>query len=90
VKVRQTKGELSSPSKALESAVLMGLLHHDGHPVLRWNIGNVAIEIDAAGNIQPSKEKSTERIDGVSALVTALDVMHRDAQGDTTYAVVVV
>jgi len=90
VKVRQTKGELSSPSKALESAILMGLLHHDGHPVLRWNISNVAVESDAAGNIQPSKAASTERIDGVSALVTALDAMHRDGQQAPSYTLSVV
>jgi len=78
VKVRQVKAALSSPSKALEHAVLTGTLRHDGHPVLRWNVGNVAIEIDAAGNIQPSKAKSTERIDGISALVTALDAMERN------------
>ena len=58
--------------------------------ILRWNIGNVAIEVDAAGNIQPSKEKSTERIDGVSALVTALDVMHRDGQQAPSYTLQVV
>jgi phage terminase large subunit-like protein len=90
VKVRQTKAELSSPSKALEEAVLTGALHHDGHPVLRWNIGNVAIDIDFAGNIQPSKEKSTERIDGVTALVTALDVLYRDAQQGPMYTLQVV
>ena len=28
--------------------------------------------MDAAGNIKPSKSKSTERIDGIAALVTAL------------------
>jgi len=90
LKVSQTKANLSSPSKALESAVLMGTLHHDGHPVLRWNIGNVAVESDAAGNIQPSKAASTERIDGVSALVTALDVMHRDGQQVPSYTLQVV
>jgi phage terminase large subunit-like protein len=69
---------LSAPSKALEKAVLERTLHHDGHPILRWNVSNVSVDIDHAGNIQPSKAKSTERIDGVSALVMALDAMHRD------------
>ena len=36
------------------------------------------VDTDNAGNIQPSKAKSTERIDGVYALVMALDAMHRD------------
>jgi phage terminase large subunit-like protein len=33
---------------------------------------NVAIEQDAAGNIKPSKKKSTERIDGIVAAVMAV------------------
>ncbi len=78
VKMRQNKASLSAPSKAFEKAVLDRSLRHDGHPVLRWNVANVAVDVDHAGNIQPSKAKSTERIDGVSALVMALDAMHRD------------
>ena len=78
VKIRQGKASLSAPSKSLEKAVLERTLRHDGHPILRWNVGNAAVDIDNAGNIQPSKAKSTERIDGVYALVMALDAMYRD------------
>jgi phage terminase large subunit-like protein len=46
-------------------------------------VQNVAVDTDHAGNIQPSKQKSTERIDGVSALVMALDAMHRDQAAPT-------
>ena len=53
-------------------------LRHDGHPILRWNLANASVDTDNAGNIQPSKKRSTERIDGVYALVMALDAMHRD------------
>lgn len=79
VKMRQGKATLSAPSKALEKAVLERTIRHDGHPILRWNIQNASVDTDNAGNIQPSKAKSTERIDGVYALVMALDAMHRDA-----------
>jgi phage terminase large subunit-like protein len=79
VKMRQGKATLSAPSKALEKAILEKTIRHDGHPILKWNIGNASIDMDNAGNIQPSKAKSTERIDGVYALVMALDAMHRDA-----------
>jgi phage terminase large subunit-like protein len=54
-------------------------LRHDGHPVLRWNIANVSVEQDAAGNLKLSKKVSTERIDGVAALVMAVDKMERNA-----------
>lgn len=63
---------MSAPSKELEKLVLSQQLRHAGHPVLRWMASNVAIETDAAGNIKPSKDKSTERIDGIAALVMAL------------------
>ena len=81
VRMRQGKASLSAPSKALEAAVLARTLRHDGHPILRWNVANVAVDVDHAGNIQPSKQKSTERIDGVAGLVMALDAMHRDQAG---------
>ena len=77
VAVRQGFASLSAPSKALEAAILSKTLRHNGHPVLRWCIGNVALETDAAGNIKPSKKASTERIDGVVALVIAIDQMSR-------------
>jgi phage terminase large subunit-like protein len=77
VAIRQGWAAMSPPSKALEQAILARTLRHDGHPVLRWNIGNAAAEIDAAGNIKPSKRLSTERIDGVVALVMAVDGLNR-------------
>ena len=80
VAVRQTFAGLSAPTKALEKAILAGQLRHDGHPVLRWNISNVAVESDPAGNLKPSKNKSTERIDGVVALIMAVDLMDRNAR----------
>jgi phage terminase large subunit-like protein len=43
-----------------------------GEPVLRWMAGNVSIEQDAADNWKPSKKRSTERIDGIVALIMAL------------------
>jgi len=63
---------LSAPSKELEKLVLSGKLRHGAHPVLRWCVSNTVIEQDAAGNIKPSKRKSTERIDLTVALVMAL------------------
>src|SRR4030095_12546823 len=72
---------LSSPTKALEADVLEQRLRHDGNPVLRWNIQNVAVDQDASGNLKPSKAKSTEKIDGVVALIMALDRLKRHAGG---------
>jgi phage terminase large subunit-like protein len=77
IPMRQGFSALAAPTQALEKAILGGTLHHDGDPVLRWNVGNAAAEQDAAGNIRVSKRRSTERIDGVSALVMAIDRLHR-------------
>jgi phage terminase large subunit-like protein len=68
----QGYASLSAPSKELEKLILSGELQHDGHPVLRWCASNVMVEMDSAGNIKPSKKKSTERIDGIVALVMAI------------------
>ena len=70
--VRQGYLTLSGPTKELERMVLDRNIYHGAQPVSRWCAGNVAVETDAAGNIKPSKAKSTERIDGVAAAVTAL------------------
>jgi|694.fasta_scaffold129195_3 phage terminase large subunit-like protein len=70
---RQGYGSLSGPSKQLENWVVAGKLRHGGHPVLAWQASNVAIQTDsAAGNIKPSKARSTERIDGIVSLVMAI------------------
>lgn len=69
---RQGFASMSGPSKEFERLVLEGRLHHGGNPVLRWMASNVAIEQDAAGNIKPSKKRSTEKIDGIVATVMGL------------------
>lgn len=77
VPIRQGFASLSAPTKSLETAILSTRLRHDGHPVLRWCIGNIAVEFDSAGNLKLSKKVSTERIDGAAALVNAVDRMDR-------------
>jgi phage terminase large subunit-like protein len=72
VEVAQTMSNLSASSKALESLVLSQRLRHDGHPILRWCVSNAVADVDGNGNVKPSKKRSHERIDGVSALVTGL------------------
>jgi phage terminase large subunit-like protein len=63
---------MTAPTKELERVLLEGKLRHNGNPVLAWMASNVAVDQDAAGNLKPSKAKSTERIDGIVALVMAI------------------
>lgn len=74
--------DMTAPTKELLKLVAAGKLRHGGQPVLRWMAGNMATESDAAGNLKPSKKKSTERIDGLVAAVMAIGrAMLRDEAG---------
>jgi len=65
--------DMSPPTKELMKLVLEQKIAHGGHPVLRWNMDNIYIRTDPAGNIKADKEKSTEKIDGAVATIMALD-----------------
>jgi phage terminase large subunit-like protein len=59
--------------KAFEKRYLEGQIRHGGHPILRWMSDNVVVEVDPYEAIKPSKKRSVDRIDGIAALVTALE-----------------
>ena len=65
--------DMSPPTKELMKLALEQRIAHGGHPVLSWMVDNIHVRVDPAGNIKPDKQKSTEKIDGVVALVMALD-----------------
>lgn len=75
-KVRQGAVTLSAPLKELKRMTMADppLIDHRGDPVLRWMISCLVPYVDAAGNVKPDKQRSRGKIDGVSALVTALYV----------------
>lgn len=73
VQFGQGFGSMSPPTKEFERLVLDKKIAHNGHKVLRWNIDNIIVRQDPAGNIKIDKAKSTEKVDGAVALVMALD-----------------
>lgn len=79
--------DMSPPTKELMKLTLEQKIAHNGHPVLRWNMDNIFIKRDPAGNIKPDKEKSTEKIDGTVATIMALDRAIRcgNDSGDSIY-----
>ena len=82
----QGYGSMSSPTKELEKLVLSAKLDHGGDSVLRWMASNVAVKIDDAENLKPSKEHSKERIDGIVALIMALGLsMVHEAETASCY-----
>lgn len=73
VQFGQGFGSMSSPMKELERLIVDKQIRHGDHPVLSWMAENVIARVDPAGNIKPDKEKSPEKIDGIVALIMALD-----------------
>ncbi len=63
---------MASPTKELLTLLIGGSLAHGGNPVATWMASNVTVKMDPAGNVKPDKGKSTERIDGIVALIMAL------------------
>lgn len=70
--------DFSPAVSALEVAILDRRLRHDGHPVLTWNLANVAVDTDPAGGRKFSKERAKEKIDGAVALAMAVGLHARE------------
>lgn len=78
---------MSSPTKELLNLVLAKNLIHGGNPVLRWMADNLVVRQDPAGNIKPDKAKSSEKIDGMVALIMGLDraIRHENVKQKSIY-----
>lgn len=78
--------------REFERLLLAEKIRHGGHPVLRWMIDNLVVRRDPAGNLKPDKDKSAAKIDGVIALLLALDraVRHRRASAYADHGLLVV
>ena len=72
VEFRQGFRSMAAPTRELEKLIVSRKLAHGGNPVTRWMAANVAVAQDPAGNLKPAKDKSTERIDGIVALIMAI------------------
>ena len=83
---------MSSPSKLLETLIIGKRLRHAGNPVLAWQMSNVEIKVDDAGNIKPSKKNasSTARIDAAVALIMALGISSVEVRDDTEPTLMVI
>lgn len=76
---------MAVPMKEFERRLLDRKLRHGGNPVLRFMAGNFAVRQDPAGNYKPDKKESQGRIDGIVALVMALDRQMRSGDGASVY-----
>ncbi|HUT92356.1 MAG TPA: terminase TerL endonuclease subunit, partial [Thermoguttaceae bacterium] len=60
---------MAMPTKETERMILGQRLGHPDHPVLNWMVANTTVQEDAAGNRKPDKKRSSEKIDGVVAMI---------------------
>ena len=79
--------DMSPPTKELMRLVLSKKIAHGGHPVLRWMADNIVVRTDPAGNIKVDKEKSSEKIDGIVALIMGLAraMVNPEDEGSSIY-----
>lgn len=73
VETGQGYKDMSEPTKELAAMVSDDTLRHDGNPVLGWMADNLVVTEDPAANIKPDKRSSKEKVDGMVALIMALD-----------------
>jgi phage terminase large subunit-like protein len=96
VEVRQGYKTMSPALKAVQRHLLMGqrsvaaggrpAIRHDGNPVMVWMVDNLAVDTDPAGNVKPNKATSADKIDGVSALCTAMaELLRRPPRRRSAY-----
>jgi phage terminase large subunit-like protein len=64
---------MAGPMREFERRLLSKSIRHGNNPILRWMAGNVAVKQDPAGNLKPDKAESEGKIDGIVALLMALD-----------------
>lgn len=84
IEVRPTVLNFSEPMKQLEALVLGSKFTFDGDPVLTWMVSNVVCHLDAKDNIYPRKERPENKIDGVVAILMALNRLLLE-NGDTGF-----
>lgn len=90
IDLQQGFAHLTAPSKKLIELVEAGTLAHGGHPILRWN-ASCAVKKELNDNmkfIKPERDKSSSRIDGISASVNALSRAMLGAKADPQFFVV--
>ena len=70
---------MSAPTMELERLVKERRIKHEANPVTRWQMGNIMLRTDPAGNIKIDKAKSGDKVDGPVSIVMALGTAMQDA-----------
>lgn len=91
VKVSQGFAAMSPPLKEIQRLLVEGteetpMLRTGGNPVARWMCDNLGVVMDPSKNVRPDKANSADKIDGISALTTAMArAMHHQPEQTSVY-----
>ncbi len=87
VRMGQGFASMSAPTKEFAKLVSEKKIAHFGNPAFRWQIGNVVIEQDGAGNQKIDKGKSTDKVDSPVAGVIGLEaaICNANQTGGSVY-----
>jgi phage terminase large subunit-like protein len=72
VPISQTFMGQSAATKDYLARIAAGKVRHGGNPVLRWMAANLVVDQNAGGDLKPSSDRSTERINGQIAAICAM------------------
>ena len=85
--IKQDPRGLSEPTKSLLKLILSRQLIHGGHPILKDMANNCVAKLDEQNRIKPIKSSFSVHIDGIIALIMALDAAMRNQNSrDTIYS----
>jgi phage terminase large subunit-like protein len=85
VQFGQGFASMSPAMKRLETLILSHRIAYGNNPILNWMCHNVVATVDPAGNQKPDKSRSREKIDGIVALMMALDRADRHTSNDSVF-----
>jgi len=83
----QTMKQFAEPTGEFERLLIAGQLHHNGHPAMNWQVGNMQFKHDASGNKRPVKPepKDFRKIDGPVALIMAIGLHNSGGYLESAY-----
>ena len=83
----QVISNFNSPTREFERAILSGNVIIDDNPITRYCIRNVELRRDFNGNVKPLKDSEKKKIDGVIAMLQALEAytQNNDKLGSQIY-----
>lgn len=76
---------ISPAMKETERLIYEGRLRTGGNPLLRYAFENLAVELDASGNVKPNRKRSTGHVDPAVAVVMAVESYSRETYGTSVY-----